>query len=927
MSMIPAIYVQIKDAVGQPVPGGKLHTYVTGTTTNKTAYTDAAKTVPHTNPIIANAAGICGPIFLTDAEAYTFTEKDASDGALRSVDGIFSGMLTSESLVTRVKQIASNPVDYGAVGDGAADERDEVQSAIDGVSGSGVVDLLGLTFLCDTRINMADGVTLRNGILKFTNCLDNECIQVNGDIGAYSNLTVDGAVNASSVTVDDTTDLAAGQVCNVRDDTGYYVAGQTLKGEMVVIESIADLQVNLQGPLHDLYETGQSAQFARMIPMADVTLQGLTISAKEAVAGTTNVIGAKAARRLRIRDVDIDAIDGAGVYVSDCYDTLIESCTISDGLSGVQIVGASALTKIKDTTFTGLDLGVIVNGTESPTYTTGGVPQHVTISDCRFQVGGSSASPQISVDADSRYVDILRNTFDMTATDAGGAISIGSVDCRIDDNEVYRDGTGTPTAISLANQCPSRAYAHNFSVKVRRNTVRTDGLGIEANHSDVTGGAGTIAIVEISGNDVVAASDDITVDCGASAISADIATLVLDGNTTNGPIEVRSDHASATIDKVVTRNNTFESFKVTGTTQSIGNLTMSSDTVSGTDAVKCVDIASIDDARITNLEIYGDGVDNDVGVEITDTLTVSITGGMIQGVTTTGIDIDEAQYMDIVGVRINSADRAILINNDDSTEFQRCKIVGCTLTASANSAIEISALDADRSKNLCITGNYIESSGGAGEYPIEVSGLIDGGTITGNTCTRSNDTDSNIYVAGSAVGGVTKFSITGNALTNGTYGIEVSNNTTTKESQNSFSSMATGNVRGQFMMEGGLHRIVASVLYTDFTDGGGAVGTLTLNDTIPDGSLFIRSMLTDLIGFSGDVSATVTIGDGADVDRYNTGTPSVFTTEASGVDVGAPSGTAWHGDAKTPVITITTNADWTSVSAGACTVELLFYHG
>jgi hypothetical protein len=115
--------------------------------------------------------------------------------------------------------------------------------------------------------------------------------------------------------------------------------------------------------------------------------------------------------------------------------------------------------------------------------------------------------------------------------------------------------------------------------------------------------------------------------------------------------------------------------------------------------------------------------------------------------------------------------------------------------------------------------------------------------------------------------------------------------------------------------------------YDDMVDGGGDSGTIDFDDPIPDGAIAIRAICVGLTGFTGDTSATLVIGDGTDVDRYMTGTPSVFTTNASGVDLGVVSGTAWHDDQKTPTATVTSNADFTSVSAGTITCGVFFYYG
>lgn len=125
--------------------------------------------------------------------------------------------------------------------------------------------------------------------------------------------------------------------------------------------------------------------------------------------------------------------------------------------------------------------------------------------------------------------------------------------------------------------------------------------------------------------------------------------------------------------------------------------------------------------------------------------------------------------------------------------------------------------------------------------------------------------------------------------------------------------------------DGGYGCINQTFAYDDLVDGGGASGTLDLDEGIPDGAVVQQAVLHSLTGFTGDTSAVITIGDGTDVDRYNTGTPSVFTTNASGVALGVPSGTSWHDDAATVTVTVTSNADYTSVSAGQATILVCYW--
>lgn len=115
-----------------------------------------------------------------------------------------------------------------------------------------------------------------------------------------------------------------------------------------------------------------------------------------------------------------------------------------------------------------------------------------------------------------------------------------------------------------------------------------------------------------------------------------------------------------------------------------------------------------------------------------------------------------------------------------------------------------------------------------------------------------------------------------------------------------------------------------TVARSAFTDGGATVGTYLTGVVIPVGATFLYSAIRAVTGFIGDTSAVLTIGDGTDVDRYNTGTPNVFVTAANGVDAGAPSGVKYHDTQKEIKLTVTSGADFTNVSAGSLTIDFVW---
>ena len=122
-------------------------------------------------------------------------------------------------------------------------------------------------------------------------------------------------------------------------------------------------------------------------------------------------------------------------------------------------------------------------------------------------------------------------------------------------------------------------------------------------------------------------------------------------------------------------------------------------------------------------------------------------------------------------------------------------------------------------------------------------------------------------------------------------------------------------------------KIEQDVVVADFTDGGSTVGTLVLDGVLPKGAIFLFAKVTNIVGFAGDTTAVMTIGDGSDVDRYNTGTINVFATDEPGVEAGVPSGAKLLEADNAPTLTITGTADFTSiVSDGNGAAKIVLYY-
>jgi hypothetical protein len=84
--LTPSPKTAFVDAAGEPLVGGKLYTYIAGTTTLQATYTDSTATTANTNPIILDSRGEAN-VWLGGA-IYKFVLKDADDALIWTVDNI-----------------------------------------------------------------------------------------------------------------------------------------------------------------------------------------------------------------------------------------------------------------------------------------------------------------------------------------------------------------------------------------------------------------------------------------------------------------------------------------------------------------------------------------------------------------------------------------------------------------------------------------------------------------------------------------------------------------------------------------------------------------------------------------------------------------------------------------------------------------------
>jgi hypothetical protein len=107
LSPVGGVAAQFFTNTGAVLTGGKLYTYLAGTTTPAVAYTNSGGTTAWTNPIVLDAAGRVsgsGEIWLTDGIIYKFVLKDSNDVLIATYDNI-TGINSNSVAYTNQQEI------------------------------------------------------------------------------------------------------------------------------------------------------------------------------------------------------------------------------------------------------------------------------------------------------------------------------------------------------------------------------------------------------------------------------------------------------------------------------------------------------------------------------------------------------------------------------------------------------------------------------------------------------------------------------------------------------------------------------------------------------------------------------------------------------------------------------------------------------
>lgn len=150
---------------------------------------------------------------------------------------------------------AASPLDFGAVGNGIADDTTAVQAAIDNAPGNRV-DLLGLTYKITSTLTLPSNAVIYNGTLNGSTMASGDTLmEAFGTLGSSVSMNTINST-ANTFVVSSATGISANTVLYLESST-IFGSGGTYNGELIQVKSISGTTVTPYRRVYDYYLTGQ----------------------------------------------------------------------------------------------------------------------------------------------------------------------------------------------------------------------------------------------------------------------------------------------------------------------------------------------------------------------------------------------------------------------------------------------------------------------------------------------------------------------------------------------------------------------------------------------------------------------------------------------------------------------------------------------
>lgn len=242
-----------------------------------------------------------------------------------SLEGLF------QAIVNRIEYLKSysgavSVKDYGATGDGVADDTAEIQAAMNAAEGRPLVFEPGLTYKVTSTLTMSDGthINLQGATLKFVvagNTQDllpgNNCVVENG--------TIENAGTVPSGSGESQAPISIGNF-----QTGAGKSNVTIRDLSIITNRPTGVCLNVFGGSHDVLLENLNFPASAYADTA-IQLHWGGQASTDTIEHPHNVT---------IRNITVGAMAASttgAIYLSSAYNVLVESCVITSPYRGVVV--------------------------------------------------------------------------------------------------------------------------------------------------------------------------------------------------------------------------------------------------------------------------------------------------------------------------------------------------------------------------------------------------------------------------------------------------------------------------------------------------------------------------------------------------------------------------------------------------------------
>jgi hypothetical protein len=425
-----------------------------------------------------------------------------------------------------------NVKDFGAVGNGVADDTAAIQAALNAADNKHVVVPAG-EYKCTSRLTMPDGCVISGygATLNFSQGNNDARVSVSGTVNATVALSADAGRGATSLSVANATGIAGGDVLLVSSSAlvpggAFGISSDTL-GEFVKVRNVSGQTIHLDGALNDAYAVVNSASVKTINWKRNIGIYGLKIIGAGPSGANTSTndrgISALYCKDLTIKDCVVERCDYNGIRVDQSYNVVIDGCFVyhayrgNDSFAsviqyGIAILGATSHLKVVNNTTVGGKHGIAW----SENINDGVGRDHIVSGNT---ISGTWSSAIATHESNEQFI-ISNNIISGCAR----GLDIRVRRAIVSNNIIRQLGNGSISDGIYLSQVASDVAICNNTISDVRNGIRMYNVGLPADVDPFR--------VVISGN-IIQDVTQVGVFLQQTGNSGDFSTFVVSGNTIN----------------------------------------------------------------------------------------------------------------------------------------------------------------------------------------------------------------------------------------------------------------------------------------------------------------------------------------------------------------------------------------------------------